>query len=135
MNSDSVASGATAAQPSAPGGVPAVVAGIDVGKRWLDAHLECGGHARRFPNDKTGRRAVFEPTGRYYRRLHQCLAADAVDTVAMRPDCGRRFAEGLGLLVNTDCVDDNVVARYGRLEGLESTALLDPALAQLQDLV
>ena len=28
MNSDRVASGATAAQPSAPGGVPAVVAGL-----------------------------------------------------------------------------------------------------------
>ena len=148
MNSDSVASGATAAQPSAPGGVPAVVAGIDVGKSWLDAHLEPGGLARRFPNDKLGRRtlckwlrkhgasrAVFEPTGRYHRRLHQCLAAAGVETVAVRPDCARRFAEALGLLVKTDRVDAKVLARYGRLEGLAATAPLDPALAQLQDLV
>ena len=144
MNSDSVASGATAAQPSAP----AVVAGIDVGKRWLDAHLEPGGLARRFPNDKTGRRAlrnwlrqhgvsraVFEPTGRYHRRLHQCLVAAGVETVAVRPDCARRFAEALGLLVKTDRVDAKVLARYGRLEGLEATAPLDAALAELQDLV
>ena len=145
MNSDSVAN---AAQPSAPGGVPAAVAGIDVGKRWLDAHLEPGGHTRRFPNDKLGRRAlrnwlrkhgvqraVFEPTGRYHRQLHQCLAADGVETVAVRPDCARRFAEALGLLVKTDRVDAMVLARYGRLEGLEPTAPLDPALAELQDLV
>ena len=144
MNSDSVASGATAAQPPAP----AVVAGIDVGKSWLDAHLEPGGLARRFPNDKTGRRAlrnwlrqhgvsraVFEPTGRYHRRLHQCLGAAGVETVAVRPDCARRFAEALGLLVKTDRVDAKVLARYGRLEGLEATAPLDAALAELQDLV
>ena len=148
MNSDSVASGATAAQSSAPGGVPAVVAGIDVGKRWLDAHIEPGGHARRFPNDKVGRRAlrnwlrkhgvgraVFEPTGRYHRQLHQCLAADGMETVAVRPDCARRFAEALGLLVKTDRVDAKVLARYGRIEGLEASAPLDTALAELQDLV
>ena len=148
MNSDSVASGATAVQSSARGGVPAVVAGIDVGKRWLDAHLEPGGQARRFPNDKLGRRAlrnwlrrhgveraVFEPTGRYHRQLHQCLAAAGVETVAVRPDCARRFAEALGLLVKTDRVDAKVLARYGRLEGLEATAPLDKALADLQDLV
>ena len=80
-------------------------------------------------------RAVFEPTGRYHRRLHQCLAADGVETVAVRPDYARRFAEALGLLVKTDHVDAKVLARYGRLEGLEATAPLDPALAQLQDLV
>ncbi len=148
MNSDSVASGAAAAQSSATGGVPAIVAGIDVGKRWLDAHIEPGGHARRFPNDKLGRRAlrnwlrkhgveraVFEPTGRYHRPLHQCLAADGVETVAVRPDCARRFAEALGLLVKTDRVDAKVLARFGRLEGLEATAPLDKALADLQDLV
>ena len=148
MNSDSVASGAAAAQSSAPAGVPAIVAGIDVGKCWLDAHLEPGGLARRFPNDKLGRRAlrnwlrkhgveraVFEPTGRYHRPLHQCLTADGVETVAVRPDCARRFAEALGLLVKTDRVDAQVLARFGRMEGLEATAPLDKALADFQDLV
>ena len=144
MNSDRVASGATAVQPSAP----AAVAGIDVGKNWLNAHLEPGGLARRFPNDKTGRRAlrnwlrqhslsraVFEPTGRDHRRLHQCRVADGLETVTVRLDGARRFAEAFGLLVKTDRVDAKVLARYGRLEGLESTAPLDPALAQLEDLV
>ena len=105
MNSDGVASGATAAQPSAPGGGPAVVAGIDVGKSWLDLHLEPGGLGRRalckWLRKHGASRAVFEPTGRYDRQLHQCLAAAGVETVAVRPDCARRFAEALGLLVKT----------------------------------
>ena len=45
----------------------------------------------------------------------------------------RHFAEALGLLVKTDYVDAEVLARYGRLEGMEATAPLDPALTQLQD--
>ena len=45
----------------------------------------------------------------------------------------RRFAEALGLLVKTNRVDARVLARSGRLESMEATALLDPALTQLQD--
>ena len=114
MNSDRVATGATAAQSSAPGGVPAIVAGIDGGKCWLDAQIEPAGHARRFPNDKLGwrtlhdwlrqhgvERAVFEPTGRYHRPLQECLAAAGVEAVA------------------------------GRMEGLEATAPLDQGLGGL----
>ena len=66
---------------------PIVVAGIDVGKSGLDAHILDGRRDRHFNNDKSGRRAlrnwllksgvnraVFEPTGRYHRNLHECLA-------------------------------------------------------------
>ena len=49
MNSDRVASGATAAQSSAPGGVHAIVAGIDVRKRWLDSQIEPGGTSAASP--------------------------------------------------------------------------------------
>ena len=51
------------------------------------------------------------------------------------PVGARPFTEALGLLVNTDRVDAEILARYGRLEGVEATAPLDPALARLQDLV
>ena len=54
--------------------------------------------------------------------------------MAVRPDRARRFAEALGPLVKADHVDAKILARYGRLEGLEATALLHLALAQLQDL-
>ena len=52
----------------------------------------------------------------------------------MRPDRARRFAESLGPLVKADYEDAKVLARYGRLEGLEASAPLHLALAQLQDL-
>ena len=52
----------------------------------------------------------------------------------MRPDRARRFAESLGPLVKADYEDAKVLARYGRLEGLEATTPLHLALAQLQDL-
>ena len=51
----------------------------------------------------------------------------------MRPDCARHFAAALGLLVKTDHLVPSVVARYGRLEGLEATAPLHLGLVQLQD--
>ena len=62
---------------------PIVVAGIDVGKLKLDAHILDRALDRQFNNDTSGRRAlrnwlrkhgvtraVFEPTGRYHRNLH-----------------------------------------------------------------
>lgn len=63
-----------------------IVVGIDVGRSALDADILPGRFERHFENDECGRRslrnwllqhgvsrAVFEPTGRYHRHLHQCL--------------------------------------------------------------
>ena len=80
-------------------------------------------------------RAVFEPTGRYHRRLHQALAARGCETVLVRPDCARRFAEALGQLAKTDRVDAAMLARYGRMEGLTATAPREAAQTALLDLV
>ena len=48
---------------------------------------------------------------------------------------GCTLAGARGLLVTTDCVDAEMLASHRRLDGLESTATLGPALAELQDLV
>ena len=77
-----------------PSPTPTVVAGIDVGKSSLDAHVLPRESHRSFANDKCGRRAlrnwllrlgvtraVFEPTGRYHRGLHQCLCDAGLETV------------------------------------------------------
>ncbi len=124
------------------------VAGIDVGKHWLDAHIDPLDVARRFENTLPGRRAlrnwlrregvrraVFEPTGRYHRRLHQCLAADGCETVLVQPARARRFAQAFGKLAKTDRVDAAMLARFGRLEGLEATPPKTANLRQLKDLV
>ena len=78
---------------------PIVVAGIDVGKSKLDAHILDSSLERQFDNTKPGRRApcatgcsstaspraVFEPTGRYHRNLHQGLAEAGLETVLVNP--------------------------------------------------
>ena len=53
----------------------------------------------------------------------------------VRKGCTRRFARARGLLVTTDRVDAEMLASHRRLDGLESTATLGRALAELQDLV
>ncbi|MDE0104821.1 MAG: hypothetical protein OXN89_20790 [Bryobacterales bacterium] len=63
---------------------------------------------RQFNNDKAGRRArrkwlrkhgvqraVFEPTGRHHRQLHQCLFDSGMQTVLVNPLRSRRFADRL----------------------------------------
>ena len=53
----------------------------------------------------------FEPTGRYHRGLHQGLAAADCETVLVRPDCTRRFADTLGQWAKTDRVDAAMLTR------------------------
>ena len=127
---------------------PIVVAGIDVGKSKLDAHIHGDGRERQFHNTKPGRRAlrnwllkhgvtraVFEPTGRYHRNLHQCLADAGVETVLVNPLRSRRFAEALGQLAKNDRVDAAMLARFGLLDGLEATPPQPQNLRRLSDLL
>lgn len=127
---------------------PIVVAGIDVGKAKLDAHIAEGGLQRQFNNDKCGRRglrnwllkygvsrAVFEPTGRYHRNLHQCLADAGLETVLVNPLRSRRFAEAIGQFAKNDRVDAAMLARFGCLDGLDSTPPQQRNLQQLSDLL
>ena len=127
---------------------PTVIAGIDVGKSGLDAHILEGSLERHFKNDKCGRRAlrnwllqhgvsraVFEPTGRYHRRLHQCLFEAGLETVLVNPLRSRRFAEALGQLAKNDRVDAAMLARFGQLDSLVATPPQDDNLQLLSDLL
>ena len=127
---------------------PIVAAGIDVGKSALDAHILEGNLERQFKNDKCGRRAlrnwllkhgvtraVFEPTGRYHRNLHQCLADAGLATVLVNPLRSRRFAEAIGKLAKNDRVDAAMRARFGLLDGFESTSPQPRNLSLLSDLL
>ena len=125
-----------------------VVAGIDVGKSGLDAHILAGNLQRHFKNDHSGRRAlrnwllkhavkraVFEPTGRYHRRLHQCLFEAGLQTVLVNPLRSRRFAESLGQFAKNDRVDAAMLARFGQLDNLETTPPQQRNLRLLSDLL
>ncbi len=125
---------------------PIVVAGIDVGKSKLDAHILDSRLERQFDNTKPGRRAlrnwllkhgvtraVFEPTGRYHRNLHQGLAEAGLETVLVNPLRSRRFAQAIGQLAKNDRVDAAMLARFGLLDGLDATPPLPRNLQLLSD--
>ncbi len=125
-----------------------VVAGIDVGKSKLDAHILEGSLERPFHNDQCGRRAlrnwllkhgvtraVLEPTGRYHRNLHQGLSDAGIETVVINPLRSRRFAEAIGKLAKNDRVDAAMLARFGLLDGLEASPPQPRNLQLLSDLL
>ena len=127
---------------------PMVVAGIDVGKLKLDAHILDGSLERQFNNDKCGRRAlrnwllkhgvtraVLEPTGRYHHNLHQSLFDAGIETVLVNPLRSRRFAQAIGQLAKNDRVDAAMLARFGLLDNLEATPPQRQNLQLLSDLL
>ncbi len=129
--------------PDAPDAV-----GIDVGKRFLDAHADPGGTSKRFANDRCGRRALcnwilglgvsrvaLEPTGRYHRNLHQCLAAAGIDVIAVNPRRTRSFARALGQEAENDLANAAVLAIFARLGIARAVAPAPEELRKLADLV
>ncbi len=125
-----------------------IVAGVDIGKFHLDAHLGPSGESRRFDNDPGGRHrllhwllkhgvegVVLEPTGRYHRRLHQDLHQAGLEVVRVNPLRSRRFAEAIGKRAKTDRVDAALLARFGRLTGLRATPPQPGNLLKLRDLL
>ena len=96
--------------PTPPG-----IAGIDVGKSELDAHVE--------------------PTGLYHRDMHQGLLDAGLETVLTNPLYARRFNQALVRHAKNDRGDAAMLARYGQLNGLRSTSLAPSNLRQLSDLL
>ena len=118
-----------------PPASPESVAGIDVGKHWLDVFVDPSALERRFANTRDGRRALchwlrelgarrvaVEPTGRYHRELHQCLYDAGVKVVLANPQRMRNFARSLGEQAKSDRIDAAMLARYARLDGIAGTA-------------
>ena len=127
---------------------PEVTVGIDVSKVRLDAHVEPTGAARSFDNDKCGRRALrnwalregagraaLEPTGRYHRALHQCLADAGIEVVVVNPRRTRNFARSIGKEARNDLTDAEVLAVFARLQLGEASEPRAGTLQQLADLV
>ncbi len=124
-----------------------VVAGIDVSKASLD--ICAAGQTRRFANDGTSWRAlgawlrglevsrvVMEATGRYHRKVHQCLHDRGFEVVLVNPLRARRFAEAMGHLAKTDRVDALMLSRLGTALGdLEPVAPQEAFLSRLEDLL
>ncbi|MBU3891083.1 IS110 family transposase [Methylosinus sp. KRF6] len=121
--------------------------GVDVSKDWLDAHRLVDGAARRFANDKTGRKAlikwmgatpvkrvVFEPTGPYHRPLERALDIAGLPIAKVNPRQARRFAEAAGKLVKTDRADAAMLARMGEVLDLAPRPCVSQLIAELKEL-
>ncbi len=124
------------------------VAGVDVSKARLDVQVEPGAAARSFANDAGGCRAtrhwlcglavgrvVLEPTGRYQRALHRCLAEAGLEVVLADPLQARQFARSLGQLAKTARIDAAMPALFGRLPDRRPALPLERNIQQLKDLV
>ena len=77
-----------------------------------------------------------EATGRYHRKVHQCLHDRGFEVVLVNPLRARRFAEVTGHLAKTDRVDALMLARLGTALGdLEPVAPQEAFLNRLEDLL
>jgi len=113
------------------------VIGIDVSKALLELYCDTSAAAWRVANCQSEfaalveslralapERIIVEASGGYETPLVTALAAAALPVCLVNPKRARDFAEGLGQLAKTDCLDARVLARYGRLA--------QPALSQLR---
>ena len=102
---------------------------IEVGKSNLDSHILDSGVEPRFDNSRTGHRtlcnwlflhpvdhAVFEPTGRYHRNLHQSVFGVGIQAVLVNPLRSSRIVNATGQLAKIDRLDAAMLARYGLLD-------------------
>lgn len=118
--------------------------GIDVCEAWLDVHILPGGVAFRVANTPQGHRqikrrlkalqvrsVVIEATGKWHRPVHRSLHAGGYAVALVNPLRARLFAEALGVLAKTDCVDARILALFA--EHL-APAAKEPAAEELEAL-
>jgi transposase len=119
------------------------VAGIDVGKRWLDVAVHGDGDAERFGNDETGLEALIawlaargvvrvglEATAGYERAARARLEAAGLAVVVHQPLEVRLFARLKRLKAKTDRLDAALIAAAtAQVEAVR--AAQDPRLVEL----
>jgi hypothetical protein len=122
---------------------PAVYAGIDVSKDWLDVYVHPAGMSWRVANTLDGLRqlrrrlagvelaqVVLEATGKYHRPAHRTLSGWGYRVAVVNPLRARLFAEACGVLAKTDRIDARLLALLGQSLAPTPTA---PSSGQPQD--
>jgi transposase len=128
--------------------VTAIICGVDVSSRTLDARVGPDGPAARFPNSPEGVEALaalrrergvglvaMEATGGYERLPFALLRAAGVPAALVNPRQVRRFAEAVGILERTDRIDAGVVARFAEVGRVAARPPADPTRRKLAALV
>lgn len=77
---------------------------------------------------------IMEATGGYERKINRSLIKAGIKSYVVNPAQVRHFAQGLGKQVKTDKIDAEVIARFGQVVRLESTADISETEMQLKDL-
>jgi transposase len=125
-----------------------IICGVDVSKRWLDAHVAPSAAAGRFSNDAAGidelggfcRRhgvqlVAMEASGGYERTAFLLLWEAGIPCGMTNPRSVRRYAEAMGTLEKTDRLDAAVIARFAIAKGLKPTSPPTPIQQRLKALV
>ena len=121
------------------------IAGVDVGKCWLDAAVHGGLEVRRFANDPAGLLALlawlgeagvtrvgFEATGGYEQDLRGALDTAGLEAVMHQPVEVKLFAQLKRLRVKTDRADALLIAAAtAQVDAVKAAA--DPRLQALAE--
>jgi transposase len=124
------------------------IAGIDVSKDWLDAHIGPAFGSLRVANTTTGirqlkrrllclrvRLVVVEATGRWHRQVARSLRASSIPVAVIDPYRVRMFAKAHGILAKTDRLDAKVLAMFGATMSPACRPPAPEALEAMQELV
>ena len=124
------------------------ICGVDVSKKWLDAHIRPAGIFHRFANDAEGIAAlacycrahgaelvVMEASGGYERLAFLLLSQRGQPCAIVNARSVRRFAEAMGFLEKTDKIDAAVIAHYGEVKKVKPTTPPSAAQQRLRALV
>ena len=124
------------------------ICGVDVSKRWLDAHVEPQQVSGRFANDAEGiaelaalcrgagvELVVMEASGGYERLAFLLLWQAGLPAALANARQVRHYAEAMGLLEKTDRIDAGVIARFAGARGLAASPPPSPAAQRLRALV
>jgi transposase len=133
---------------SEPNATPAVYAGIDVCKEWLDVHVHPAGQSFRVANDGGGlrrlkrqlgglavTRVVMEATSKYHRGAQRSLHEAGLHVAVVNPLRARLFAEACGQLAKTDRIDARLLALMGAALDPAETTPAPLAMEALQEVV
>jgi transposase len=80
-------------------------------------------------------RIVVEATGGYERRVAEACAAKELPLLIVQPMKVRQFARAEGVMAKTDKIDAQVIARFGKVLGLEPRPLPDVKVRKVRDLL
>lgn len=118
--------------------------GVDVAKAFLD--FDAPGGLLRLPNVPVsiaaqlkklppGCHFVVEATGAYERPLVEACQHAGRPVSVVNPARVRRFGQARGQLAKTDAIDARLLSEFGRALAPAATPVVDPALAQLTQLL